>query len=333
MSYLNGALHGKKVLVTGATGFIGGRLAERLAAEEGAIVTGTGRSLDKVPHVRDAGVNLIHADLLDKEAMQAAIAGNEIVFHCAAWLLRHGGEEAAQRFNVDATETVVRLAATAGVQRVVHISSFSAYGPPTQQVMDESVPVNPQQPDLYGRTKAQGEIRAFAVGKEVGIEVTAVRPATVYGPRSMDWTVRMFELVSKGVPVIFGKADGYAYPVYIDNLVDGILLTAVRPEAAGEAFQFCDPQVDWRTFFSHFSRMSGRKLRSIPGWAAAIMAWIVETFHLHLPLNRERLKFYKRKTLYPNTKAATLLGYQPRVSLDEGMAKSEAWLREAEYLS
>ena len=333
MSYLNGVLRGKRVLVTGATGFIGGRLAERLAAEEGAIVTGTGRSLDKASHVRAAGATLVRADLLDKEAMATAVADQEIIFHCAGWLLRHGGEAAARRLNVEATEQLVRLAAEAGVQRIVHVSSFSAYGPPRQQVMDESVPVDPTQHDVYIRTKAEGEMRALALAAELDLELTVVRPATVYGPRSIDWTLRMFKLVDRGMPVIFGKADGLAYPVYIDNLVDGMLLAAVRPEAPGEAFQFCDPQVDWRTFFGYFAAMSGRKLRAIPVWTAKIMAWATETFHLPLPLNRERLKFYKRKTLFPTTKAETLLGYTPRISLDEGMARSETWLREEGYIS
>jgi len=333
MSYLNHALKNKRILVTGATGFIGGRLAQRLAAEEGAIVTGTGRNLAKVPHVQAAGVQLVQADLLDEAAMRQVMAGQEIVFHCAAWLMRHGGEEEAHQFNVTATETLVRLAAEAGVRRFVQVSSFAAYGPPTQAVMDESVPLNPNQPDVYGRTKALGEMRAFAVGQEVGVEVTAIRPATVYGPRSIDWTLRLMQMVQKGVPVILGKADGLAYPVYIDNLIDGMMLAAVRPEAAGEAFQFCDPQVDWRTFFGYYGRMCNKPLRSLPQWGAVILAWAAEIFHLPLPLNRERLKFYSRKTRFPTTKAETLLGYQPRVSLDEGMARAEAWLREEGYLS
>ncbi len=86
MSYLNNALKGKRVLVTGATGFIGGRLAQRLAVEEGATVTGTGRRLDNVPFLKEAGVTLLPADLQDEAALHTAVAGQEIVFHAAAWV-------------------------------------------------------------------------------------------------------------------------------------------------------------------------------------------------------------------------------------------------------
>ncbi len=230
MSLINHALKDKKVLVTGATGFVGGRLAERLAREEGAIVTGTGRDLDAVPHVVEAGVILQKADLLDEDAMRQAMVGQEIVFHVAAWLGRHGGEQRAYALNVAATALAVRLAAEAGVKRFVQVSSIAAYGhPPKALYVDEDEPLDTEQEVIYGRTKALGEIRAFELGKDLGIEVTAVRPGLVYGPRAQSWTINMIKFVCKGVPVIFGDGKGHAYPIFIDNLVDGMLLTAVHP--------------------------------------------------------------------------------------------------------
>lgn len=86
----------KHILVTGATGFIGGRLAQRLAQEEGAIVTGTGRNLSKVPFLAASGVTLQAVDLLDEAGMKGVLAGQEIVFHVAAWLGRQGGPSQAE---------------------------------------------------------------------------------------------------------------------------------------------------------------------------------------------------------------------------------------------
>ena len=333
MSIINNALNGKKVLVTGATGFIGGRLAERLAREEGAIVTGTGRNLDAVPFVQEAGVTLMTADLLDEAAMRRAMEGQEVVFHVAAWLGRHGGEQRAYALNVAATALAVQLAAEAGVKRFVQVSSIAAYGhPPKALLVDEDQPLDTEQEVIYGRTKALGEIRAFELGKQLGLAVTAVRPGLVYGPRAQSWTINMIKLVGKGMPVIFGDGTGHAYPVYIDNLIDGMLLTAVRPEAAGQAYNMCDPVVTFNEWFGYYGRMCGRQPRRIPFWAAHVLITLNKVLRLDLPLNRPRLRMYGLKAEFPATKAKKQLGFVSRVSIEEGMQKTEAWLREAGYL-
>lgn len=332
MTIINNALKNKKVLVTGATGFVGGRLAEILACEEGAIVTGTGRNLDAVPFLAEAGVTLQKADLLDEAAMRQAMAGQEVVFHVGAWLGRHGDEEHAYALNVTATELAIRLAAEAGVKRFVQVSSIAAYGQPKQLLVDEDQPLDTEQEIVYGRTKAEGELAAFSLGKELGLAVTAVRPSLVYGPRAQSWTLNMIKLVCNGTPVIFGKADGYAYPVFIDNLVDGMLLTAVHPKAVGEAYNLCDPVVTWREWFNFYGRMCGRKPRSLPLWAANLLVVLNKPLRLNLPINRTRIRMYSLKIDFPATKAIEQLGYQPRVPIEEGMKLTEAWLREAGYL-
>lgn len=335
MSYLNNTLKGKRILVTGATGFIGGRLAQRLAGEEGAMVTGTGRSLDKVPFLKEAGVTLLPADLRDEAALRTAVAGQEIVFHTAAWV--GGGRmkddlAAATALNVTATETLVRLAQAAGAARLVLVSSIAAYGRPAKTDIDETTPLDTTQPDVYGRTKALGDNRVREVAAEVGLDVVVARPAMVYGPRSMGWTVGLLKLVQRETPVLFGDGAGHAWPVYIDNLIDGLLLTAVHHAAAGEAFNFCDQAVTWRVFFEYYGRMCGKRPRRLPLWMASLLAGVNGLFKLGLPLNQQRLKFLTSQAVYPTDKAQTRLGYRARVSLDEGMAAAESWLHAQGYL-
>ncbi len=336
MSIINHALENKKVLVTGATGFIGGRLAERLVTEEGAIVTGAGRNLQKAAALQEKGVQLVQADMLDDERMRQLVQGQDLVFNVAAWM--GGGrvqenEEAAVALNVNAPGNLVRLLAEEGVPRMVHVSSIAAYGLPQQPVVTEDHPLDiSKKNDLYGRTKAQGEIRAAALAQELGVALAVVRPALVYGPRSEPWSVRMVKLVQNGTPVLFGGGNGHAWPVYIDNLVDGLLLAAARPEAAGEAFHFSDPVINWRTFFGCYGEMCDRKPRQIPMWGARLLAWANGVFHLGLPINTERVSFLTSEAVYSTAKAERLLGYAPQVALDEGMRRTEAWLRQAGYL-
>lgn len=328
-------LQNKKVLVTGATGFIGGRLAERLAREAGASVTGTGRDLQKAASLEEAGVRLRRADLLDFRRMRELLEGQEVVFHVAAWLSRrHGNDEMAWPLNVFATLELVRAAAAAGVSRLVHVSSIAAYGPPDGPVMDEGRPVDPAQSAAYGATKAEGEQRALALGREMGLEVSVVRPGIVYGPRSYGWSVRMLRLVQRGVPVIFGKGDGHAHPVYIDNLVDGMMLAATRPEAAGEAFNFVDEPVTWRRWFGAYGAMAGREPVAVP-FSLARLGFVVAArlpLGLSIRVSDRLLGYYTSKTVYPTTKAERLLGYRKRVGLEEGMQRTEEWLLEEGYL-
>lgn len=335
MTCIQYALQGKKVLVTGATGFIGGRLAQRLASEEKAIVTATGRKLANVPFLQQPNVTLEKADLLDTERMATLIEGQAIIFHVAAWL-SHSADDAdkAYAINVTATETLIRAAATHGAERVIVVSSMTAYGIPesnTKAVTEETL-LDTQQADTYGRTKAQGEERALALGRELDIDVVVVRPGMVYGPRGESYTVQTLKLVCSGVPCLVGRGEGNAFPVFIDNLVDGMLLTAVSPNAPYEAFQFIDPPVDWNTFFGYYGQMCGKKPRSMPLWGAKIVATVRDTFKLRLPLSRQRVRFLTLPTVYPTTKAEKLLGYQPRIGIEEGMKQSETWLRAEGYL-
>lgn len=328
-------LEKRRVLVTGATGFIGGRLAERLATEAGASVTGTGRNLERASHLEEAGVRLRRADLLDFRRMGELVQDQEVVFHVAAWLSqRHGDEEMAWPLNVFATLELVRAAAAAGVSRFVHVSSMAVYGPPDGPTMNETHPVDPAQGAAYSATKAEGERRALALAGDLGLELSVVRPGMVYGPGSYGWSVRMLRLVQMGFPVLFGEGNGHAHPVYVDNLIDGMMLAAVRPEAAGEAFNFVDEPVTWRQWFGAYGEMAGREPTALPLWLAE--AAFAAVAHLPLGLSIRAsdrlLSYYTSRTVYPTTKAERLLGYEARIGFQEGMRRTEAWLREEGHL-
>lgn len=323
----------RRVLVTGATGFVGSALAQRLAAA-GARVTGVGRNLAAVAYLEEAGVTLRRADLRDQAAMRAAVAGQEVVFHAAAWLSgRHGKESEAHALNVTAVQELVRAAGDAGISRFIQISSVAAYGPPRDGDVLESCAVATQQRDVYGRSKAIGENEAHRLAQTLGLPLVIARPGMIYGPRAYGWTINMLTLVQKRTPVILGRGDGYACPIYIDNFLDGLLLAGSHAAAAGQAFNFCDAPIPWRQFFDYYGAMCGKRPVRLPLGAAQAMIKLLYPLGLSPGgITPDLLHFYTAKARYPTTQAERLLGYQARVGIDEGMRRAESWLRAQGYL-
>lgn len=324
-------LEEKRILVTGATGFIGGHLARRLALDERARVTGTGRDLEKASHLDGSGVLLRKLEITDRAAVRELVQGQDIVFHL---VVAPGTStlDVAQQVNVSAAEDLVREAAAAGVSRFVHISSVAAYGPPNQPVIREDCPLDVEQSARYGRTKALGELAVQKAASDLGLELAIIRPGMVYGPRGWSWTVNLFKLVKKGVPVILGDGTGFAQLVYIDNLLDGMILAGTKPEAVGQSFNFVDEPLPWKELFAYYGAMCGRKPRRLPLWLFRGIAIFVLPFLGRTESIDDILTFYTSQSFYPTEKAEKLLEYQPRVSLDKGMRRTEEWLREAGYL-
>ncbi len=319
------ALAGKAVAVTGATGFVGGALTRRLLAI-GAKVRVVGRGLERAQALIDAGATAVVSDLDAFDTFPDAVEGQEVVFHVAAWLF--GDEARAHRLNVDATRALAEACAAAGVRRLVLVSSVAVYGLPGEDHVTEEAPLSLDQRNTYGRTKALGDVAAQEVGEATGLEVVVIRPGMVYGPGSRGWTVGMAKLVKSGAPCVFGAGDGLAFPVFIDNLVDALLLAAVAPDAAGEAFHIADTSLTWKQFMQCYGDMLGKRPRSAPLWVVKALVMVAPALRISLPLDRERLALVQRKLVFDTDKARRLLGWAPAIPLTEGMKRSEAWLRE-----
>ncbi len=319
-------LAGRTALVTGATGFLGGAVARRLA-NEGVYVKALARRPGRDAYLRDVPkIEIVSGDMLDAERMQAVTQGCDYVFHVAAAL---GGSLSHQRkLNVDGTRHVMQAAAAAGVRRVVHVSTIAVYGYGYTSDVTEDMPQRPGRvPYNVSKSEAEAVVRASSVPYSI------IRPGMIYGPRSGMWTAFMFNLGKRNPTIFLGDGSGYAHPIYVDDVVDLTVLLATHPVAEHEAFNCApDPAPTWREFLSGYSRLAGhQRWFGLPVLPLKLLAPAVE---LALTLRGEPqdvpalIPFLQARKTYRMDKARRLLGWEAQVSLDEGMRRCEPWLRE-----
>jgi nucleoside-diphosphate-sugar epimerase len=324
-------LRGKQVFLTGATGFIGTYVACRLHAE-GAHVLALERTAGKGSELAAAGLEVVQGDINDHARMRELVREARIVIHNAARLL--GGRRADfLRDNVEATRNLAQASANAEVERFVYVSSVAAYGGiDANSDVDERTSINPFG-DAYGDSKILAETAVCEVARGSGISYSIARPGMVYGPRSPGWTVRLIQLAKRGLLPLLDGGYGTAHPIYIDDLVNGLLSCASHPDANGQAFNFVnDGPITWNQFFGAYMRMvpTDRALR-LPGIAVSLLAPLLDPFaSVGLTWAVAQLR---GRGIVLNQKAKTVLGWQPQISLDEGMLRSEHWLREEGFLS
>lgn len=314
------------ILVTGAAGFVGSRLRERLLAE-GADVRGIDRATD-------LGRDIVASDISEPEAWQAAAEGCATVVHTAAVVSNAVSDEVQYRTNVLGTRHVLDAAVRAGAKRFIHLSSVRVYGDlDFPDGVEEAHPVRPEGIP-YVDTKIAAEqvvLQAHAAGE---IECVIVRPGDVYGPGSRPWTVLPLEAIRSNRFALPRMGRGVFSPLYIDNLLDALLLAIEAPETAGEVFNITDGAgISCREFFGRYYEMLGKSGPPVLPTAAAMgLVTLNEVGSrvaaVNTEVNRISMRYLAREGTYSIEKARRLLGYEPKVGLDEGMAATEAWLQE-----
>jgi nucleoside-diphosphate-sugar epimerase len=324
------SLTGQTVLITGATGFLGGEIARRLSAD-GALVRALVRRPEKSEFLKASGnIEIVKGDITDAGRMYEVCKGCDYVIHAAAAL---GGSLDRQRpINVDGTRRVMLAAAAAGVKRVVHISTIAVYGYTTMGDVTEDTPQKPGRVP-YNVTKAEAEMVVREVSAAHGVPFSIIRPGMIYGPRSNGWTARMFQLGKRRPTIFLGDGSGCAHPIYVDDVVDLAILLATHRAAEGEAFNCsADPAPTWRDFLGGYSRLAGHnQWRAIPVWPVKLIAPLAEWYLAargepqDIPI---LIPFMLSQKTYKMDKARKMLGWQPKVMLDEGIDRCAPWLRE-----
>ena len=241
------------VLITGATGFVGGRLVERLALGtdyqvKAMVRTFSGPGLARIARLP---VELVLADLLDTESLIRAARSCDVVVHCAYG--SSGGKTLRKEVTVSGTENVLDAALRTGVRKVIHLSSSAVHGrAPRGPVVDESAPFTDSH-DLYSTSKIEAEKIVWRFQQEHGLPVIVFRPTIIYGPYGRMWTTRIVQEIQSGAILVNGGS-GAANLVYVDNLVDAILLAMQKDTGDGEAFILVDDeQLSWQDVYKGYA--------------------------------------------------------------------------------
>lgn len=316
----------ERVYITGALGFIGRALGERYRR--------LGCEVRGVDLRADPGIGVSAGDVGAPGRWQRDVEGCDLVLHTAAIVSNAADLDASWRLNVAGTRHVLDAAA-GSVKRFVHISSiraFSDLGFPDG--VRESHPVRPDG-NPYVDTKIASEqvvLQAHAAGE---VAVTVIRPGDVYGPGSRPWTILPVEAIRAGRFVLPAMGNGVFSPVYVENLVDGVVLSAGSPRGAGQVLTLTDGVgVSCREFFGHYHRMLGRRGPVCLPTSVALALARASAAGARLR-GRETetggaiIRYFTRTGTYSIEKARELIGYAPAVDLAEGMRRTESWLKDA----
>ena len=320
----SGELDGLYV-VTGGGGFIGSHMIQRLASADRHVLALDIACPDDLPE----GVEFASCDIRHAKSVAAALLGREVAFgiHLAGKVGDWGPREEFEAVNVAGTRHVLEALVAAGASQILHVSSIAAMGYDPGMEATELVP--PQAAgDPYSDTKAAGEMVAMDL-QASGAPITIIRPGDVFGPGSTNWVTRPLDLIQSGKMILVDGGSGHFGHVYVDNLLEGMLLALSQTDAIGQTYILTDAAQN-TTFKTYFGKLalavgSSPPRVSIPKSAAmalgAAMETAARTFDFGPWITRTAVRFITKHCSYSIVKAVKDLGYAPTVTLDEGIRR------------
>lgn len=326
-----------KILVTGGTGFTGKALVRRLLDDGHQVVALDYKEGLKTEELRSWGAEVVIGTVTDKDVITRCMEGVDVVQHLAAAFRELDVSQSYYRdVNVEGTRNALEAAKQAGVRKFVYCSTCGVHGNIDNPPGGEDAPIQPA--DYYQQTKYEAEPVVLEYNK-AGMPCTILRPAAIYGPGDPERFFMIFKRVMSGTFPMFGSGKTLYHPLYIDNLVDAMVLSMEPGRGDGEAYLIADEEY---VEIEDLVRRVGRALKvevkipHYPVWPVVVVGHVCEKickpFHITPPIFPRRVDWYRQNRAFKIDKAKAELGYVPAVDLDEGLRLTAEWYKQEGYL-
>lgn len=336
-----------KALVTGSTGCVGSALVERLI-EKGYSVRALVRKTSDLSHLKTTEAELVFGDVQDNESLEPAVHGVDIVFHAAAKVTPGWGTwEEFERTTVKGTQNLLDASAKAKVPRFLQVSSYTVYEAScrkSETPVDESTPCSvaftPE--TYYDYAKLLAEQACWDYHKQGKIRVAMIRIGSVYGPRDRLLADRIYRYVSFPIVLWPGKVDPRYAVVHASDVADLAILAATSEKAVGQAYNVAPPEpIRLKAFAEAMIRaQGGRRIRGTMPYSVAyvwcaLMEGIAKLRRAkEMPfLNRYSIEIMQTECCMDGSKARQELGWEPRISAEEGTRQYVEWRRAHDHAS
>jgi nucleoside-diphosphate-sugar epimerase len=325
-----------KAFITGATGFVGSHLADRLI-DNGFEVYCLKRKTSSLKWLEGKKVNYVDGDLFSNDVLENTIKDMDYVFHIAG-VVKSKTVEGFEKGNNLATKNIIEITykVNPGIKKFIYISSLASCGPnPDEKPIDENY--IPKPITTYGITKRKSEEEVLKYKDKLNVVI--LRPPAIFGPRDPEILV-YFKTFSKGLNSVIGFKEKYLSLIYVEDLVTGILLAATKEFPSGEIFFICsDKPYNWNDIGSVTAKILGRKaikLR-VPHSIVFTVGGIAQFFSIFsskaATLNIEKCRDITRERwVCSNKKAKEILGFNEKYTLEESFKKTIDWYKQSNWL-
>ncbi|MBL7661377.1 NAD-dependent epimerase/dehydratase family protein [bacterium] len=330
---------GKKVLVTGSTGFVGSHLTVRLLEQQN-IVTLLARSTSNNEQLKkfiQLGAKVITGDLTNRESVFQAAQNQEYIFHVGA-LYREAKfpDQVYFDVNLEGTRHVFDAAKEHSIKRVIHTSTTGVHSHIENPPADESYPYHPTDVYQISKTEAEKLAKERIAG---GQDITVLRPAMIWGQGDRRILKLFRGIYQRKLPII-GTGKSWTHWIYVQDLVTSYLLAALTPQAKGQIYLIAgnDP-LPLDQVYQAISRVSGVPLLPyrIPAFPIQLVGSCVELlcrpFGIEPPIHRRRVDFFVKNRAFNTSKARTELGFKSTHSFEEEVQIIFNWYKNQQWLT
>lgn len=325
-----------RAFVTGANGFTGSYLIKNLLSKNYSI-RALIRKSSHLNLLKNLDIEYVYADLAEDEIDEEIMRDIDVVYHVGAAFRTEGvPHNYYWDVNVEGTRKLLEAAKKADVKKFVHCSTVGVQGDIKDPPAKETHPYNPG--DYYQQSKLDGEKLALKYFKENALNGTVVRPVGIYGPGDTRF-LKLFKFINNGKFRMIGSGNVLYHLTYVEDLVEGFVLAGEKEEANNEIFTIGgNSYLTLSELVEKIANILNKQIPkySIPVWpvwiAGALCEYACKPLGLSPPIYRRRIDFFVKDRAFDISKAKKILGYNPKINLDEGLKRTAHWYKKNHLL-